>query len=72
MPRRKPHRIPQPAPPADPLDLPHALTFFLSAKDRSAVLAALSRIDADRPTALLTALGLTHPHGEPTRKAASP
>ena len=59
-------------PPTDPLDLPHTLTFFLSARDRCAVLGALKRIDADRSTALRAALGLTHPHGESTRKAASP
>ncbi len=37
-------------------ELPHALTFFLSAAQRRAVLAGLKRIDGDRARALLRAL----------------
>lgn len=37
-------------------DLPHPLTFFLSADDRALVLRALRRRDRHRSTALLRAL----------------
>ena len=37
-------------------DLPHALTFFLTAAQRTEALRALKRRDKDRATALLKAL----------------
>lgn len=58
MPTPRPSTPPQPAPPPDRDTLPHALTFFLDASDRSRVLRALRRRHADRATALLIALRL--------------
>jgi len=46
-------RAPAPAP--DARDLPHALTFFLTARERAAVLRALRRVHHDRGRALLIA-----------------
>jgi hypothetical protein len=55
---RQPHPpTPGAPPPID--DLPHALTFFVSHRDRGRIIGALRRIHTDRATALLTALGLS-------------
>jgi len=56
--KSQPTNPPTPAPPPDPEGLPHALTFFLTQRDRKRALAALRRIDSDRATALLSALHL--------------
>lgn len=53
------HSVPQPAPPPPQTQLPRPLTFFLNAKDRTAVLRALRAIDRDRACALLQALDIT-------------
>lgn len=55
--------IPSPAPPTDPAALPHALTFFLSADQRAAVLRALRKKSRhpDRTLALLHALNINAP-----------
>lgn len=50
--------VPEPSPPPDPERLPSAVTFFLSAGQRRAVLAALRAIDRDRTRALLRVLGV--------------
>lgn len=50
----------RPAPPPRYGSLPHALTFFLTADERSAVLSALRPFAADRAAALLRALGIDH------------
>lgn len=42
----------------DVRDLGHALTIFLSGRERLAVLRRLRKIDGDRRVALLTLLGL--------------
>ncbi len=47
-----------PAPPMDVRDQPHALTVFMTGRERLAVLRRLRRIDGDRRVALLTVLGL--------------
>lgn len=47
-----------PGRPAEPNDTPYPLTFFLRARQRVRVLAALRPLDADRARALLKALGL--------------
>ncbi len=49
---------PLPPPSAAPVPdvLPHALTFFLQQRERSAVLRALKRLNPDRRAALLRAL----------------
>lgn len=52
-------RPPKPAPPPDPESLPQALTFFLTVRQRRAVLAALRRHDPDRARALCRALRIT-------------
>ncbi len=44
--------------PPDVRDLAHALTIFLSGRERLAVLRRLRKIDGDRRVALLTALGI--------------
>jgi len=49
---------PAPLAPPDIDDLPHALTFFVSRRDRGRIIAALRRIDPDRAAALLMALNL--------------
>lgn len=48
--------VPAPREGVDAAGLPHALTFFVSAEDRRAVLAKLRRIEKDRARALLRAL----------------
>lgn len=67
MPTSPPH----PVDPPDPDELPHALTFFLSRRERRDVLDALRRRHRDRARALLIALGLapsrTHSHPKGTR-----
>lgn len=49
---------PQPAPPRDVEDMPHAVTFFVTAAQRKALLAKLREIDSDRTSALLQVLKL--------------
>ena len=48
--------IPRPAKPPPVADLPHPLTFFLTGRERAAVLRALRRIHADRAVALIAVL----------------
>ncbi len=45
-------------PPPDPANLPHAITFFTTARERSAILKALRRLAPDRRTALCKSLGI--------------
>lgn len=47
-----------PAEPPDARDLPHAVTFFMTGRERSQILRALRRLDGDRVFALKRALGL--------------
>jgi len=54
----QPYEHPLPAPAPDVRDLPHALTIFLTGRERARVLRQLRRIDGDRRIALLTALGI--------------
>lgn len=56
--RDRSDRVPKPREGGDPDALPHALTFFLSAAERRAVLRALRRFERDRARALLRALGI--------------
>ena len=51
--------VPKPARAKPRDELPHALTFFLSERDRRRVLRALLKIDGDRAKALLAALRLS-------------
>jgi ParB-like chromosome segregation protein Spo0J len=56
-----------PAPPAPPpprADMPTSLTFFMSDRERAAVLDALRAYEPDRGRALLRALGITQPAKE--------
>ena len=50
--------LPSPATPPREADLPHALTFFFTSAERSAVLARLRRTHASRSQALLIRLRL--------------
>jgi hypothetical protein len=50
--------LPPPREKVDEGALPHALTFFLSAEQRRAVVRKLRRVDRDRARALLRVLGL--------------
>lgn len=50
------HSPAEPSP--DVRDLAHSVTFFLTGRERLAVLRRLRRIDGDRRVALLSALGL--------------
>jgi hypothetical protein len=63
------HEPAEPRPPVDPAALPHALTFFLTARQRAAVLRRLKRFDADRRTALLAALDVVDASDEVKRCA---
>lgn len=54
----QPSTPPAPAQPPNPDDLPHALTFFVTQRDRKRIIAALRRIDSDRAAALMTAVNL--------------
>jgi len=58
VPARKKPKPPKPAPPPNPDDLPHPVTFFLTAGERRRVLRALRTIHADRAAALLKALSI--------------
>lgn len=49
---------PAPASPIAPGELPHALTVFLSARERRLVLRALRHHHVDRSAGLLAALGI--------------
>lgn len=49
---------PQPAPPRDVDDLPHAVTFFLNAHQRRALFAKLRDVESDRSAALVKLLEL--------------
>jgi hypothetical protein len=49
---------PQPHPPPSPDALPHPITFFTTARERSAILKALRRLAPDRRTALCKSLGI--------------
>lgn len=49
---------PQPHPPPNPEALPHPITFFTTARERSAILKALRRLAPDRRTALCKSLGI--------------
>ena len=51
--------VPQPIKPTPVAHMPRPLTFFLSAKERTAVLRALRTFDQDRAIALLQALSIT-------------
>lgn len=51
-------RVPKPKEAPDARDLPHALTVFLTGRDRARVLRALRRLDGNRAVALKRALGL--------------
>lgn len=46
-------------------DVPASVTFFVSARDRRAILDALRRIHRDRAAALLKALNIRHPGETP-------
>ncbi|GAB4385437.1 MAG: hypothetical protein Kow0022_11310 [Phycisphaerales bacterium] len=50
--------VPAPAAPTPVGELPHPLTFFLTAAEREAVLAVLARHGDRRAAALLRALGI--------------
>ncbi|MEZ6242704.1 MAG: hypothetical protein R3B57_06635 [Phycisphaerales bacterium] len=50
--------MPAPRDAGDAGELPHALTFFLTSAQRTAVLRALRRVDEDRARALLRVLGV--------------
>lgn len=50
--------VPQPEPGCPHDDLPHALTFYLSAGERKAVLQVLRRYKRSRGESLLLALGI--------------
>lgn len=58
MPAKKQANPPKPAPPPNPDDLPHPVTFFLKAGERRRVLRALRAIHTDRAAALLKALNI--------------
>jgi len=51
-------RFPKPKEAPDARDLPHALTVFLTGRDRARVLRALRRLDGNHAVALKRALGL--------------
>ncbi len=51
--------VPQPQLPTPMTQMSRPLTFFLSAKERTAVLRALRTFDQDRAIALLQALSIT-------------
>lgn len=51
-------RVPQPAPPPEPGELPRTLTFALTAARRAAVLRVLRGYSSDRAEALCLALGV--------------
>ena len=51
--------VPQPQSPTPMAHMPRPLTFFLSAKERTAVLRALRTFDRDRASALMQALCIT-------------
>ncbi len=54
----QPNRVPRPAAPPEPGDLPRTLTFALTARQRADVLRVLRRYDPDRALALRMALGI--------------
>jgi hypothetical protein len=56
--RPVPDPVPQPEPGCPHDDLPHALTFYLSAGQRKAVLQVLRRYKHSRGESLLRALGI--------------
>lgn len=53
------HEPPKPRPAPARRDLPHALTFFVSAGDRERILKKLRRYGPDRTAGLRAALGLS-------------
>ncbi len=66
---KKQPRVPRPAPPPEPGELPRTLTFALTADERAAVLRVLRRYDSDRALALRMALGIAE---QQTGKSAKP
>lgn len=66
------NRAPEAGRPRAPHDLPHALTFFMTATERAAVLAALRERGGDRVQALLDALGIAPPSAPPPRADPPP
>lgn len=67
MPTKRP-RVPMPAAPPEPGELPRTLTFALRAEERADVLRVLRRYSSDRALALQMALGLCRETEPPRRK----
>ncbi len=63
---------PQPHPPPNPDALPHPITFFTTARERSAILKALRRLSPDRRTALCKSLGIKADSTNSPNSSASP